>query len=98
MVLWMGLLVIVVMGVYPPWAFRYGEIRLGHRYALITEPPSYGSFSGPQTSLDANQLGIQWAAVVVISAGLIYIWRDHKKPRGYGRSPWTDMPTHWRTT
>jgi len=98
MVLWMGLLVIVVMGVYPPWAFRYGEIWLGRRYALITEPPSYGSFSGPLATLDANQLGIQWAAVVVISAGLIYIWRDHKKLRGHGQSPWTDMPTHWRTT
>jgi hypothetical protein len=29
---------------------------------------------------------------------LIYIWRDHKRLRGYGQSPWTDMPTHWRTT
>ena len=98
MVLWIGLLVIVVMGVYPPWAFRYGEIWLGRRYALITKPPSYGSFSGPLATLDANQLGIQWAAVVMIGAGLMYIWRDHKKLRDHGQSPWSEMPTHWRTT
>ncbi len=98
MVLWVGLLVIVAMGIYPPWIFRYGDIRLGRRYALITEPPSYGDFPGPLATLDANQLGIEWGAVVVISASLMYIWRDHKKPSGRGQSRWSDMPTHWRTT
>lgn len=98
MVLWVGLLVIVAMGIYPPWTFRYGAIRLGRRYALITEPPSYGSFPGPLATLDANRLGVEWAAVVVISASLMYIWRDHKKPRGHGQRYCSDLPTHWRTT
>jgi hypothetical protein len=98
MVLWVGLLVIVVTGIYPPWAFRYGEIWLGRRYALITEPPSYGSFSGPSATLDANQLGIQWAAVVAVSASLMYIWRDQKKPKRSKQPRWSSLPTHWRMT
>jgi len=79
--LWVGIALIVVMGLFPPWVCEYYRdgaksfvIRPGP-YSLIVSPPEYGKF------VDLYRLGIQYLVVAVVTAGLIITLRDKKAPK-----------------
>lgn len=60
--LWLGILVIVAMGLYPPWK-------------LITETPtSFGFLYAPppgQVKLDYSRLSVEWVMAAVVTFGLV---------------------------
>lgn len=60
--LWLGILVIVAMGLYPPWKF-------------ITETPtSFGFLYAPppgQVKLDYMRLSVEWVMAAVVTFGLV---------------------------
>jgi hypothetical protein len=65
--LWAGIVVVVLMGVFPPWLYRSGLI--GTTYGFLFLPPIY-------CTLDVGRLLIQWAMVVIVVGGLIGTLRD----------------------
>jgi hypothetical protein len=77
-VLWIGIAVIVVMGIFPPWVHRGGpgvEKSAGYSF-ILNGPESYafGWFARP----DISRLFIQWVIVAVITAGLIITVKDKR--------------------
>jgi hypothetical protein len=71
-----AVLVISGMGIFPPWVFK---AHLGARtstkdlgYAFIGVPP-VDTYFGDMGQIDYSRLLLQWAIVVVIASGLIYI-------------------------
>ncbi|MBA7650477.1 hypothetical protein ES703_58283 [subsurface metagenome] len=83
-VLWIGIAIIVIMGLFPPWIMpitrRYGmgntvKYRKYYGYDFIWAQPE-----SSLVSIDFHRLGLQWAIVGVITGGLIYSFKD-KKPK-----------------
>ncbi len=74
--LWLGVIIIVLMGLYPPWYFpstRDGfKVRLpaGYKLMLTTEKGA---------RVDITRLYVQWVMVGVITGGLIYTFKDKPK-------------------
>ena len=77
-VLWIGIAVIVIMGIFPPWVISgYSTGRpIAGSYSLITSPPKMGEAYAK--SIDLYRLGVQWVIVGVITGGLIYTFKDQK--------------------
>ena len=77
-VLWIGILVIVAMAVYPPWQRTIDRtsikktVRLD--YAPIFDPPEidvgWGSYYG--LYVDFARLSIQWGLVALITGALMW--------------------------
>ncbi len=88
--LWVGIVAIVVMGLFPPWVLEYEKQNIvgsweGRRYEYryTTEPGSYSWIGTPPARakfVDLYRLGIQYFVVAVVTAGLIITLRD-KKPK-----------------
>lgn len=87
--LWIGIAVIVLMGLFPPWVFQvkstYVNELVDAGYAFITNPPHY-LFRGDikiGASIELARLAVQWAIVAVITGGLIVTLADKKdkKPK-----------------
>ncbi len=71
--LWIGIVFIVLMGVFPPWMVTGGAqgcFPMG--YSFILNPPD------KLCRIDASHLCIQWVMVTVITAGLIVTFKDKK--------------------
>lgn len=73
-----GIIIIVLMGIYPPWCDHYGNDATGRTtlftgYSLFTIPPEY--------SVDIHyvRLVFQWAMVVIVTGGFLLIFKDKKK-------------------
>ncbi len=80
--MWVGIAIIVTMTVYPP--FLHKNIK-GHyigngSYGLIFDPPAYSPNAITPVLIDMYRLGVQYFAVAVVTAGLIYTLRDKKPP------------------
>ena len=75
--LWVGIALIVVMGLFPPWvcetdSFFGGGSKLLHH--ITTEPGPYSWIDDPPAKakfVDLYRLGIQYFLVAVVTAGLI---------------------------
>jgi hypothetical protein len=79
-VLLLGLFVIVLMGLFPPWDFGFEGsvvIRSGP-YAFIFSPPTYkphGIEGIPR--INTFRLLVQWGVTVVFISGLL-LFPDHR--------------------
>ncbi|MBA7671146.1 hypothetical protein ES703_79297 [subsurface metagenome] len=93
--LWVGIVVIVLMGIFPPTRRGYcpavtywpGLIQPGvPRRPLWVKPVHYGYtflFSAEVSDIGFGKLIVQWAVVAVVTGGLIFIFGDKKdrKPK-----------------
>ena len=77
-ILWIGIVLIVIMGLYPPWiitgSWQGGQTENPGGYYFLTNPPTpdYKETTGiPGAKVDFSRLVIQWIIVVVIAGGLI---------------------------
>ncbi len=70
-VLIIGISVIVLMGIYPPWIHRHRGTVEG--YAFITNPPKTYS------TIDLKRLGVQCGLVALVAGGFLVILKDKKK-------------------
>lgn len=88
--LWLGICVIVLMGIFPPTPRGYCpavRIPAGIRYPgrpqeiIHYEPPHFGYtflFTVKTSDIGFGKLVVQWAVVAVVTAGSIYSFRDKK--------------------
>jgi len=83
--LWLGIVVIAAMTIYPPWVCyeilwrgavynQVVSIQPGP-YSFILKPPPKAKF------IDLYRLGVQYFVVAVVTAGLIVILGDKKDHR-----------------
>ena len=89
--LWIGIVFIVVMGLFPPWYRVVERPRDGTKiysrypaaYCCIFSPPNIrgGNFLGNTYKIDFARLAIQYFVVAVVTAGLIITLRDKKDPK-----------------
>lgn len=81
--LWVGIVIIVLMGLFPPWFFMTVSSRsgMGYRratnYKFITPRPRSGNI---EAEIDFSLLCIQWVIVAAITTGLVVTFKD-KKPK-----------------
>ncbi len=78
--LWIGIIAIVLMGLYPPWMMTGGGSILGFGkwgYSFIMNPPHEAC------RIDTSRLGVQWAMVAAVTGGLVVAFTDKKdkKPK-----------------
>ena len=76
--LWIGIAVIVAMGIFPPWIVAPTILSPQHGgYHFILSPPEVGY--NHCYSLNTSLLLIQWAMVATITGGLLVTLKDKKK-------------------
>lgn len=82
-ILVIGIIVIVLMAIYPPWTFTGYILSSGFAipeqagdYALITKPPG-------SCKIDLRRLGVQWAVVAIATGGLLVIFKDSRKTKEF---------------
>lgn len=91
--LWLGILVIVGMGIYPPWKMTFsvsqsdGSMKTVRPfgYAPLWQPPSQPGekeWAYWGRSIDYNRLGLQWGLVALVTAGLMYTLPRRSEPAG----------------
>ena len=86
-VLWIGIGIFVLMGLFPPWmvATPQGGNYFATGFGSILGPPYFEPTEGTASKshwkcrMDVGQLSAQWAMVTVMTAGLIYALRNKKK-------------------
>ncbi|MBN1972546.1 MAG: hypothetical protein JW787_02835 [Sedimentisphaerales bacterium] len=72
-ILFIGIIIFVIMGIYPPWVLnRSSGIEAGY-WAFINDPPRTAKF------IDLYRLGVQWFMVAVVIGSLLVILKDKKK-------------------
>lgn len=72
LVLSVGMALIVVMGLFPPWMERgYRDGYHAGDYAPIFDPPR-------EARLDVARLGVQWVTVATFVGSLVLIFRRHR--------------------
>ena len=90
-ILWIGILLIVLMGLFPPWVVEsekktknYLGGSMAQEYRYTTEPGPYSWIGDPPARakfVDLYRLGIQYFVVAVVTAGLIITLKDKKDPK-----------------
>lgn len=73
-VLWIGIIIIVLMGLFPPWMNvdpSGGYYIKGYNF-ILDKPSTF-------CRIDVPQLLVQWAMVAIIAGGLLVTLRDSKK-------------------
>lgn len=78
--LWIGIAVIVLMGLFPPWmaARPGGGDYVAGGYAFILFPRDQYGEPLWLARIDFAQLAAQWAMVAVVTGGLIVTFADKK--------------------
>jgi len=77
--LWLGILVIVVMGIIPPWKMTVSVSQsdasinkvIPSMYQPLWDPPDPPNVYYSR-SIDFSRLCIQWGLVALVTAGLMY--------------------------
>jgi len=88
-ILWVGIGLIVAMGLFPPWIIPvrstpFGTIRRDLGYSPIWEPATAKRVIDQKTysyhgSIDFQRLCVQWVIVAVLTGGLVAICASRKK-------------------
>jgi len=79
-ILLVGLFIIALMGLLPPWYFRFkGSVVVDRPgpYAFIFSPPTYkpyGVEGAPR--IDTSRIVGQWGIVVFVCYGLFFLLKD----------------------
>lgn len=84
--LWIGIIIIVLMGLYPPWVRHHMEEFSYGRYSLTTKPGPYSfiwNLPWGAKFINVYRLGVQWAMVAAVTGGFIITFanKKHKKPK-----------------
>lgn len=98
--LWLGIAVIVLMGIFPPtqhgfyYRALYGGIRHENGKPPIVDHifhPGYTFlFSAKASEISLNKLIIQWGIVGAVTGGLIYTFKDKKPKDGQAELKYPD--------
>ena len=77
-VLWIGIVIVVLMGLFPPWTDTLEGFRTEPRgYVIIFKPPySRGGAWGVQ--IDFQRLILQWLIVGFVIGGLLITSKNRK--------------------
>jgi hypothetical protein len=67
-----GLGIIVLMGLIPPWSDSYSGESF---YDFLFSSPAF--WRGGRPTIDFTRLFLQWAVVVIATAGIIFILKDN---------------------
>ncbi|MFC1587824.1 hypothetical protein ACFL54_05910 [Planctomycetota bacterium] len=85
--IWVGILIVIAMGIYPPWKFTFDIVEQGEKlhsekpavYSLINNPPEPEWFDTHiGVALDMTRLLIQWGLVLLMVGGVIVTF--NRKP------------------
>jgi len=81
--LWIGIAVIVAMGIYPPWLYTFTAQGVNSRenagYNCILTPPQPKEDIAPYgIILDIPRLCLQWVIIAIVTGGLIVTFKDKK--------------------
>ncbi len=87
--LWIGIIVIVLMGLFPPWIIPSSsegiKYRIDRGYKILFSPVEIQipktevAFSA--ATLDMHRLCIQWFMVAVITGGLVCTFKNRPKDK-----------------
>lgn len=72
-VLWIGIGLIVLMGLFPPWVMSVQGAIDQQGYGFILNPPE------EYCHVNTPRLYVQWIMVAVIAGGLFVTLKDKKK-------------------
>ena len=84
-VLWIGIAVIVVMCLFPPWHYKsgdkliQGQIDWGYKFILTPAQAPNPDYEQLKGIIDVRRLFIQILIVGLITTGLIVTFIDRKK-------------------
>jgi hypothetical protein len=67
-VILIGIILIVAMGLFPPWVYEYYG-TISQEYRFILDPLKDGK-------IDLLRLLVQWLGVCIVSVGLVWFYRD----------------------
>lgn len=72
-VMWLGIIVVVVMGLFPPWRVNAVDFSVSEGYGFIWHPPEYRSPDGYRSGMqiDLTRLVVQWVMVASVTGGMI---------------------------
>lgn|SRR6185295_3075477 len=105
MIVWAGVAVVILIGMFPPWtllqtiATGAGPIRSSHSmgYAPIFAPPSTEevthkiTLEANQVQIDATRLGVELIFTIVVIAGLVMAFnKKDERTANLPRSDQTD--------
>ena len=68
-VILIGIILIVVMGLFPPWVYKIQGMVMKQEYRFILDPLESGN-------VDSIRLLVQWLGVCMVSIGLVWFFRD----------------------
>jgi hypothetical protein len=76
--LWIGIVVFVLMGLFPPW-YHAGDTWSQYRYGFLCCPPK-GWWNDPNRRyrLDTDRLYVKWVLVVVVTGSLVWAFHGRK--------------------
>lgn len=80
-VIMIGLIVIVLMGVVPPWVYTFSLQGSRSKYSagyspIVSPPPRQADHPAYGVSLDISRLLMQWALVGMVAGGLVLIFKE----------------------
>ena len=79
--LWIGIAVIVLMGIFPPWISKVEILNSTNQrnagYGCILNPPTTNSPTW-YVRIDTSRLSVQWVVIAVITSGLILTFKGKK--------------------
>lgn len=67
--LWLGVLAMVMIGIYPPWK-EFGAVEKPSVFAPINQPPAL-SAGATRLDIDFSRLGIEFLLAAAVTAGLV---------------------------
>jgi len=80
-VLWVGIAIVVLMGIFPPWVAIAEASHFYLGYSFILSPPEEMKRGEMHIAvIELTRLLTQWIMVAVIVGGLIITFKD-KKPK-----------------
>jgi hypothetical protein len=71
--LWIGMVIFVIVGVFPPWTGSYAANEYFNGYGFILNPPKFNE------RVCISYLCVEWIMVAVITGGLLVTFKDKKK-------------------
>lgn len=79
-VLWLGILTLVAMGLFPPWLHDRVQFSEPLGYRPLWDPPA----ASRGVRVDFARLGLQWLLVLVVVGGILATLRLAGRNKGDG--------------
>lgn len=78
-IIFVSVVIVVLMGIFPPWQIKTGDRIINMGYWFITNPPVKFATNGYTkfgSELNLSVLFIQWAITAMMASGLVFWKRD----------------------